>query len=228
MQRECRLPAERLTQGDAPPLSLSLAVARFAGAERDPSQVLVADQERRHERHAEPLPTDEVSHVGGHPLVVRAVLDCLVPARLVRKQMTPKTLTRKLRRLPLGTADREDLAVDMRHPDVAALLILVDQPDGDLVAFALLGKRLEQRAEEAVDIRLAYQGIDRELHDIGLNLRQALGAPPLEILPRERSAQRVQVSRINRRCARILCVAWDEIGVHRLTLHSSPLSSRLP
>ncbi len=58
-----------------------------------------------------------------------------------------------------------------------------------LVALALLGQRLEERAEEAVDIRLTHQEIDSELHDVRLNLGQALGAPSLEILAGQRGAQ---------------------------------------
>ena len=89
MQRQRRLPGDRLDQRDAPPLSLT-AVALLARAERDPSQVPVADQEWRDERHAEPLRRMKSRSVGGHPLVVGAVLDCLVPAGLIRKQMTPQ------------------------------------------------------------------------------------------------------------------------------------------
>ena len=105
MQRQRRLPGDGLDQRDAPPLSLA-AVARLARAERDPPQVLVADHERRHQRRAEPLLTDEVAHAGRHPLVIGAVLDRLMPARLIRKQMTrqrsdagtPSSSTRDCRR----------------------------------------------------------------------------------------------------------------------------------
>ncbi len=141
MQRECSLPGDGLDQGDAPPLTF-VAVARLARAERDPSQVLVADHERRHQRRAEPLLTDEVAHAGRHPLVIGAVFNRLMPARLIRKEMTRKGLARELRRLPLGTVGGEHLAFQVHHPDIAALLVLVDQPDADLVAFAFFGERL--------------------------------------------------------------------------------------
>ena len=63
------------------------------------------------------------------------------------------------------------------------------------VALALLDHRLGQRAEEAFDVRLAHQQIERELDDLGLHVRAALGAAALAGLAHQRGAQHLRIVR---------------------------------
>ncbi len=57
--------------------------------------------------------------------------------------MIRKRPNRELRRLQLRPAGDEHLAIEMRHPHVAALLVLIDQPHADFVALAFFSKRLQ-------------------------------------------------------------------------------------
>ena len=66
------------------------------------------------------------------------------------------------------------LVVEVRHPELAALLVFVDQPHAAGVALALLDQRLREAAKEPVDVGLAHEEIERELNGVGLNVGQAL------------------------------------------------------
>ena len=70
------------------------------------------------------------------------------------------------------------LIAEIRHPQIAARARIVEQPHAAGVAFALLDQRLHEHAEEAGDVRLAHQQIERELHRVALNTRRALGEAP--------------------------------------------------
>jgi hypothetical protein len=80
----------------------------------------------------------------------------------------------------------EDLAIQVRHPEMTVLLLVVYQPDADLVTLALVGKRPQQRPEKTVDVRLTGEEIDGELHDVGLNLRETFCAAPFQRFLRQR------------------------------------------
>ncbi len=76
-----------------------------------------------------------------------------------------------------------------RHPQVARGRTrrrrLVEQPDAAGVALALLDQRLDEDAEEAGDVRLADEQIERQLDGIALDARHALGAAALVDLARQ-------------------------------------------
>ena len=115
-----------------------------------------------------------------------------------------------VRRPTRGSSAVNTSTVQVRHPQVAALLVVVDQPHAGGVALALFDHRLQQRAEEALDVRLAHQQIERELHDVGLDLREALGAAALGRLAHQRRAQRVRVARVDARrlASKAPCSRW--------------------
>ena len=75
------------------------------------------------------------------------------------------------------------------------LALVVDQPDAAAVAFGLLDHVLGQAAEEAFEVGLADQQIQRELNDLGLHGRQALGAETLVVLTRQRGAKHLRIGR---------------------------------
>ena len=105
---------------------------------------------------------------------------------------------------------REQLILEIRHPQVRALLILVDQPHAARVTLALFGQRLREHAEEAVDVGFAHEEIERQLHGAALNARQALRTAPLAAFSLERRAQRLDV----RPAQVIACVARPRIVLH--------------
>ena len=115
----------------------------------------------------------------------------------------------------------DDLAIQMRHPQMAPLLIVVNEPDADLVTLALVGQRSQQRPEETVDIGLAHEQIDREPDDVGLNLREAFGAATLGRLPRQRRAQGVRILSVDRWNRRFRHVAAGMFLVHLSILHGA-------
>ena len=62
----------------------------------------------------------------------------------------------------------------MRHPEIAALLVFVDQPHAAGVALALFDQRLDERAEEAFDVGFAHEQIERELdHSVWIFARHS-------------------------------------------------------
>jgi hypothetical protein len=73
----------------------------------------------------------------------------------------------------------EHLAEEMRHPELAALLLVVDQPHAGGVALSFLGQCLEQRAKERVEGGPLAHQLEHVLRDLGLDVRQALGSASL-------------------------------------------------
>ncbi len=114
-------------------------------------------------------------------------------------------------------------------------LVVVEQPDAAGVALALLDQRLDEDAEEAVDVRLAHQQIERELDGVALDVGHALGAAALVGLARQRLSQRVDLrlgrrvpararSSVERRVGRS---ARSEIRMRRLS-RRTPTTAALP
>jgi hypothetical protein len=62
------------------------------------------------------------------------------------------------------------------------------------VAVALVDDGSGQGPEESVDVWLAHQQIERELHDVGLRLRQALGATALRGFVMQRGAKHIRIA----------------------------------
>ena len=85
---------------------------------------------------------------------------------------------------------------DVRHPQVAPLLVVVDQPHA-----RTRGSRSPRpsscvkRAEEAFDVGLAHEQIERELDDLGLHVRAALRAAALGGLADQRGAKHLRIVR---------------------------------
>ena len=74
---------------------------------------------------------------------------------------------------------RVQAILDVRHPELASAARVIDQPHAAREALALFDHRLRQRAEKSFDVRLAHEQIERELHDFGLHVREALRAAVL-------------------------------------------------
>ena len=148
------------------------------------------------------------------------VFDGLVPSRLVLEQMPGHDLPRKRGRLPFRALGSEYRIVKVNHPQVAASPIVVDEPHTGRVALPFLRECLQQRPEEAVDVGLADEEIHGELHDVGLNLREALGAAPLDVFANQRGAQDVRIVGIERQRGRSGIVTF-----HSTTVFCSDMTS---
>ena len=87
---------------------------------------------------------------------------------------------RRRARVPVVLWRREEPILDVGHPEVAALRGRRRSARRAQVWLSLSSTIvLRQRAEESFDVGLAHQQIERELHDVGLHVRAALGAAPL-------------------------------------------------
>jgi hypothetical protein len=136
----------------------------------------------------------ELAHRFRHPGIVRTILDRRHPARLVVEQVLRLRLG-LLRRAELGQVLRgHNLAAEVGHPEVTALLVFVDQPHAGHLALRFLGQRLEQGAKEPVEIGLAHEQVERVFGDLGLNVGQALCATPFGGFVPQRRAQRAHVA----------------------------------
>jgi hypothetical protein len=135
-------------------------------------------------------------------IVVARVLDGRLPAGRVRKEVIGHAVARERALVTLvdpiraaaGGAQLQKSILDIDHPRFAALAGFVHQPHRAGVALAFFDHRLRQRAEEPLDVRLAHQQIDRQLHDVRLHTREALGAPTLGDLACQRRAQDLGVA----------------------------------
>ncbi|OLE82625.1 MAG: hypothetical protein AUF76_08700 [Acidobacteria bacterium 13_1_20CM_2_65_9] len=88
-------------------------------------------------------------------------------------------------------------------------MLFVDQPDTARTAVAFLDHRLRQRAEEAFDVRLTHQQIERELDNVGLHLRQAIGAAARGRFSSQRGAKHVRIALIRMHIVlMVVLVAW--------------------
>ena len=72
------------------------------------------------------------------------------------------------------------------HRSQRCCVARLDQPDAAGVALAFFDQRLHEHAEEALDVRLAHEEVERELHGIALDVRHALGPAPLVDLAGQR------------------------------------------
>ena len=193
MQREPRVPRDRLDERDAPPRSLS----RVGHADRDPSKILSADHHRRDDGGQAAVRRVELAHGLRNPRIVGGILDRRHPAWLVVEQVLRLCL-RLSNGGEFGEIPRGDhLAPEVGHPELAALLVFVEQPHAGHVALGLFGQRLEQRPEEPVEIGLAHEQVECVLRDLGLNVRETFRPSPLLRLARQRRAQRSCVARVD-------------------------------
>ena len=77
--------------------------------------------------------------------------------------------------VPLRRIAGVELAVHERHPRVAAA-VAVEQPHAAGAALAFLDQRLDEGAEEAVDVLFAHHQVERQLHGVALDPRHAVGS----------------------------------------------------
>jgi hypothetical protein len=141
---------------DAPPRSFG----RVGHADSDPAEILSRQQHRGRDGGQIAVRGVELAHGLRNPRIVGTILDRRHPAWLVLEQML---------RLRLGLANRgilrqvsggDDGSAEMRHPELAARPLVVEQPHTRDLALGLFGQRLEQGAEEPVEIRLAHEQIE--------------------------------------------------------------------
>ena len=165
-------------------------------ADRHPAQRAAAEQQRRGDDRSASGPAAELANRLRQPRIVELVLDGLAPAGRVREEVRGHALAREPALLPGRLARspaspfgrREQPILHVRHPQVALLHALVDQPHRARVALALLDHRLRQPAEEAFDVRLAHEQIERELDDLGLHASR--GTPRGDARPIRAAAPR--------------------------------------
>ena len=126
-------------------------------------------------------------------MIVAPVLNGLGPARRVREEVGSHALARERQRVPPAARARVQPIHDVRHPQIAALMLVVDQPDTARMAVAFFDHRLRQHAEEPVDVGLPDQQIERELHHLGLHPCEALCAAPAGRLAPQCGAKDVRI-----------------------------------
>ena len=131
----------------------------------------------------------------GRRAIVAAIFDGLFPAFLVVEEELRHREAREVGGPEVRVV--EHLAEQVRHPEIAALLVFVDQPHAGGVALALFGQRLQQRAEERIEVGHAHEQVERVLRDLGLNVGETLGAPPLLRFTGERAPQFSRIARID-------------------------------
>ena len=73
------------------------------------------------------------------------------------------------------------------------LRVVIEQPDRAGVAAALFDHRFRQAAEEAFDVGLLHEQIDRELDDFHLNVRTALRTAALTEFARQRLSKNLRI-----------------------------------
>ena len=194
MERQRRLPCDGFDQLDAPPLRVG-ALGERPGRQLDPSEIRGADDERRHDHDFDALDAMEFAHGLGESRVLFFVLDGRGPSGHVRHQMVREQVVRKRQRLEVAAAPHVQAIAAVRHPQLAPLLIVVEQPHGARVALGVFDHRLGQSTEESFDVRLADEQIERELHDFRLHRRQTVRALPRVVLAYESRAENVGISR---------------------------------
>jgi len=136
------------------------------------------------------------------PRVLRHVLNRLPPARLVCEQVIGHRPVRELFDVGVvcirgGHRHCDETILHVRHPQIAALATVVDQPDCAHAALCFLNHRLRQRTEEADEIRFAYEQIERMVDDVGLHLGDALGARGVRRFTNECRAQHLRIVRVH-------------------------------
>jgi hypothetical protein len=121
----------------------------------------------------------------------------------MREQIRAHALARETERVPVAARAGVETIDDVGHPELAALLVVVDQPHRAGVTVALIDHRLRQGAEKALDVGLAHQQIERELDDVGLHLCEALGPPAFARLARQRRAEHLRIALVRVHDARL-------------------------
>jgi hypothetical protein len=105
-------------------------------------------------------------------------------------------LTRKSSSVAIVGACDEPIA-DVRHPRLAPLALFVQEPDRADEALTLVNHRLGEAAEEPLDVRLAYEQIQCELHDVGLHAGEAFRASAFERLANQRTPHHLEIVRVH-------------------------------
>ena len=209
VQRERRVPRDRFDQRDAPPRA---TLGLLGHAEVDPSEILATQNERCDEGRVQPVLAVELAHELRQSRIVAAILDGLFPAFLVVEEELRHREAREVGGPEVRVV--EHLAEQVRHPEIAALLVFVDQPHAGGVALALFGQRLQQRAEEGIEVGHAHEQVERVLRDLGLNVGKTFRAPSLLRFARESASQFSRIARVDhaldalvdRACASAVCL----------------------
>jgi len=199
MERESDLPRHGFEQGTAPRQPFGIPIG---GRQYDPAEVVRRKFQRRDGHRFETDRGIEGAHFFRQPLVVSGVVDRVTPAGFVRQQMRGHLLARQRQRLPIGSVLCEELIVDQRHPQLAALACLVEKENSAGAAFAVLDERLHEAPEEPVEVGFAHEQIERELHGVTLDVRHTFGALAEVALLGKLGAERVHTHFLGRGGAR--------------------------
>jgi len=86
---------------------------------------------------------------------------------------------------------------EIGHQQLAVMAVIVDEPQAARMVFPLLDHRFRQRAEKAFHVGLAHEQIQRDVHDLGLDLHHAFRTAPLGGLADERAAKDLGIVRVD-------------------------------
>src|SRR5258706_5671802 len=189
IQQKRRLARDRLDHRNLP-----LRALRVAAHEHDPTQIASPEREGRRMDHLDADATDRAPHRRRQARVIAFVDDRAPPSRDVFEEMARHALALPHDGVPLATLRRVEPTGLLAHPELDAPLVVVRQPDVAGQALALFYERLRERLEEALDaIRLAGQDVERQLHRIGLDLRERLRVAALSHLTQKRALELVWI-----------------------------------
>jgi hypothetical protein len=97
--------------------------------------------------------------------------------------MSGHALARERKGVPIPSVSRVEAIDQVCHPQLAPLMVFVDQPDTARMAVAFIDEGFRERSKKAFDVRLTDQEVERELDGAGLHFCQTLGAAALGPLP---------------------------------------------
>ena len=190
MERERRLARDRFEEGDAP---RTFAFRHAARRQSDPAEIASAQHQRSDRDRGDAGAAIELTHRFRQPIVESVVLDRARPSRLMRIEMIRHALARQLEIAPVRAPARVELIDEVGEPQLAAMLVFVDQPHAARMALAQHHERLCELGKKPFDVGFAYQEIERELNGAGLNLHHALGVTPRRGFACERRAKHIRI-----------------------------------
>ena len=185
IERERRLARRGVEQRVAP---AAFALGIVDAGQRDPAERLRRQLQRRHQQRADAGRTIERAYRLRQPDVVAVVADDRRASLLRREQMPTHALARQIERRPVRAVGHQCLAADIRHPQIAGARRFVQQPHPAGMGLRIIDEALDEHPEEATQVGVRDQQVERQLNGVALNRGHALralavGPQVLERLP---------------------------------------------
>jgi len=98
------------------------------------------------------------------------------------------------KRVPIGAFWCVEPIGQVGHPEITPAIVLIDQPYTTTVALAFFDQCLREHSEEALDVGLPHQQIERELDNIRLDFRNAFGAATFGTLANQGRAKHLGIA----------------------------------